>query len=129
MPLELNVLLKLHLLEMLQGEGEDGSHDCKDAEATDVDEDGIWFDRAWRYIQQRITEAEEAAAQNESGEDPSDAVSVSGAADAEPTAPKNWPHHVSDEALARWLETAVAWEGTEDLLEVLRDELTSAMEV
>ena len=106
--MELNTLLLQHLVE--------GLAPLPDADS--AEEHAPWLDSAWEHVQAAVIAAALAEAARKAEEE--------GAEEPEPrTAPEG---HIGDAELAAWLQSVLNWQGNDELLEVLRDEVTGTLE-
>ena len=104
-----------------------------DDDAAEGGKDDAWLRKAWRHVRREVTEflAQEAAAKDaevadeEEKQEPEEAATAGGdvSCAARPS------RHIKDEVLAKWMRTVVDWQGEDDLLQVLRDEVTAAGEM
>ena len=121
--MQLSVLLRIHCHAILDG---------KVGNATDSDEQSCgempseeeqWALRSWSYVRRSVLEAEASRGVKPDGTEGENEIGETPMRDA-PRA-----RSVQDEALARWLTQVVEWHSNDDLLFVLRDELTAVQEL
>ena len=136
---QVNVLLRLHLDEVLgdegaqAGSGDDGSS----SDGATAAEGALWESRAWRRVCRDVARAETelqavASKEKREGEEEEGDAEEAGADGDGAEVPPVKPvvrHRIKDVALARWLERTLPWNEQSSLLDVLRDELTTVQEL